>query len=81
MRGSREDYITIAEYRKGLITRKEAAKKLYCVPEFFFEYINLLTEDPQGIESEQQEEMRRYGRIISGDDRCVDRDYTGRRCI
>jgi len=81
MRGSRQDYIAIAEYRAGTITRKEAARKLHAHPDFFEEYMRMLLEDATELEQEREEEIRRYGRVISVDDRCVDRDYTGRRCI
>ena len=81
MRGSRQDYIAIAEYRAGTITRKEAERKLHTHSDFFEEYLLMLSEDATELEQERDDQIRRYGYVVSGDDRCVDRDYTGRRCI
>ena len=75
------DYKAIAEYRAGTITRKEAERKLHTHPEFFEEYIRMVTEDWNEFDQERDDKMRKYGYVISGDDRCVDREYTGRRCI
>ena len=80
-RGSRQDYIAIAEYRAGTITRKETARRLHCTLDFMDEFIRMVTEDWNEFDQERDDQMRKYGYIISGDDRCVDREYTGRRCI
>ena len=81
MRGSRQDYIAIAEYRKGEITKAEAARKLHAHPDFFEEYIRMITEEWNEFEQERDDQIRKYGYVVSGDDSCVDREYTGRRCI
>ena len=81
MRGSRQDYIAIAEYRRGTITKEEAARKLHAHPDFFEEYMRMLSEDATEMEQERDDQIRKYGYVISGDDSCVDREYTGRRCI
>jgi len=81
MRGSRQDYIAIAEYLAGKITRKEAARKLHVHSDFFEEYLRMLAEDATELEQEREDQIRKYGYVVSGDDSCVDREYTGRRCI
>ena len=79
MRGSREDYIAIAEYRAGTITRKEAERKLHTHSDFFEEYLLMLSEDATELEQEREDQIRKYGHVIPDEDWKVDRDYTGRR--
>ena len=81
MSGSRQDYIAIAEYLAGTITKEAAARKLHVHSDFFEAYLDMLAEDATELEQELEDQMRKYGYVVSGDDSCVDRDYTGRRCI
>jgi len=79
MRGSRQDYIAIAEYRRGTITKEEAARKLHCTLDFMDEFIRMVTEDWNVFDQERDDQIRKYGHVIPDEDWKVDRDYTGRR--